>query len=480
MNAKETPISPTYYKILFAILLVLATGLAVWAGYNHLQVNAYRTALQNTYYRAADLAADNLSNLSSDLVKGMYAGTSPQLSMISSKMWKESAAAKSALSSLPISGSTLENTNRFLSQAGDYAMYLSRKTASGAELTDEERNQFASLREYADRLSEQMDAIACALQNGELTIEELMEEEFTSNPTTTDNSQSSGQTVSVSTQPQTDSPAEAPTSEEAETSHLQQIEDGFMGYPTLIYDGPFSDHILERTPLMTEGQPEVSAEQARITAANAAGKELSEMREEDSILPSYVFHDALSTSVAITKNGGYLCYLITEKPDNLTAKLSYEEAVNKAQQYLSAHGYDSMKDTYYETDNGVMTLNFAYYDSASQTICYTDLIKVEVSLQDGSILGLDARGYLVNHHDRTIAEPALTVEQAQESLSDALTVDSVRPALIPSSGQNEVATYEFLCSSATGDRILVYINSQTGAEEQLLILLQTPNGTLTK
>ena len=71
MNAKETPISPTYYKILFAILLVLATGLAVWAGYNHLQVNAYRTALQNTYYRAADLAADNLSNLSSDLVKGM-------------------------------------------------------------------------------------------------------------------------------------------------------------------------------------------------------------------------------------------------------------------------------------------------------------------------------------------------------------------------------------------------------------------------
>ena len=217
-----------------------------------------------------------------------------------------------------------------------------------------------------------------------------------------------------------------------------------------------------------------------LTAANAAGKEVTEMREEDSILPSYVFHDALSTSVAITKNGGYLCYLITEKPDNLTAKLSYEEAVNKAQQYLSAHGYDSMKDTYYETDNGVMTLNFAYYDSASQTICYTDLIKVEVSLQDGSILGLDARGYLVNHHDRTIAEPALPVEQAQESLSDALTVDSVRPALIPSSGQNEVATYEFLCSSATGDRILTYINSQTGAEEQLLILLQTPNGTLTK
>ena len=158
---------------------------------------------------------------------------------------------QSALSSLPISGSTLENTNRFLSQAGDYAMYLSRKTASGAELTDEERSQFASLREYADRLSEQMGRHRLRFAERGIDHRGLMEEEFTSNPTT-GNNQNSGQTVSVSTQPQTDSPAEAPTSEEAETSHLQQIEDGFMGYPTLIYDGPFSDHILERTPLMTE------------------------------------------------------------------------------------------------------------------------------------------------------------------------------------------------------------------------------------
>ena len=71
-------------------------------------------------------------------------------------------------------------------------------------------------------------------------------------------------------------------------------------------------------------------------------------------------------------------------------------------------------------------------------------------------------------------------EQAQQSLSDILTVDNTRLALIPTSGQNEVCVYEFLCTSPTGDRILSYINTQTGAEEQILILMQTPNGTLTK
>ena len=166
--------------------------------------------------------------------------------------------------------------------------------------------------------------------------------------------------------------------------------------------------------------------------------------------------------------------------DRLVLTDHLEDAVAKAQQFLEKYGYSSMKDTYYETRDGVMTLNFAYYEPNTQTICYTDLIKVEVSLQDGSIVGLDARGYLVNHHDRTLQSPSITVEQAQQSLSDILTVDNTRLALIPTSGQNEVCVYEFLCTSPTGDRILSYINTQTGAEEQILILMQTPNGTLTK
>lgn len=136
MNQKDTPVSPLYYKILVTLMLALSIILGVWAAYSHLSARAYRTALQNTYCRAADSAADNLANLSDDLVKGMYTGSSPQLSQICARLWKESAAAKSSLSALPLE-STLSATNKFLSQAGDYAMYLSRKTANGSPLTEE-------------------------------------------------------------------------------------------------------------------------------------------------------------------------------------------------------------------------------------------------------------------------------------------------------------------------------------------------------
>ena len=68
-------------------------------------------------------------------------------------------------------------------------------------------------------------------------------------------------------------------------------------------------------------------------------------------------------------------------------------------------------------------------------------------------------------------------------MSPSLTVLSQRLALIPTSGQNEVLTYEFQTRAGEGDdaqKILVYVNASTGAEEQILLLLETPEGTMTK
>ena len=246
MNQKDTPVSPLYYKILVTLMLALSIILGVWAAYSHLSARAYRTALQNTYCRAADSAADNLANLSDDLVKGMYTGSSPQLSQICARLWKESAAAKSSLSALPLE-STLSATNKFLSQAGDYAMYLSRKTANGSPLTEEERSSFASLREYADRLSVQLDDLACSLQNGSLTIEQLQA---------------------------SDKDASAFAVHADGDDRLRQLEDSFTGYPTLIYDGPFSDHLLEKTPQMTRDKPAITPEQAKAIASRVTDRPL--------------------------------------------------------------------------------------------------------------------------------------------------------------------------------------------------------------
>ena len=80
------------------------------SSHSHLSARALRTALQNTYCRAADSAADNLANLSDDLVKGMYTGSSPRLFADCARLWKESALPNPPIPPLPLE-STLSATN---------------------------------------------------------------------------------------------------------------------------------------------------------------------------------------------------------------------------------------------------------------------------------------------------------------------------------------------------------------------------------
>ena len=44
---------------------------------------------------------------------------------------------------------------------------------------------------------------------------------------------------------------------------LETTASDFKDYPTLIYDGPFSDHIAQKEPLWLKGKAEISAEEAK-------------------------------------------------------------------------------------------------------------------------------------------------------------------------------------------------------------------------
>jgi len=57
-------------------------------------------------------------------------------------------------------------------------------------------------------------------------------------------------------------------------------------------------------------------------------------------------------------------------------------------------------------------------------------------------------------------------------------VQNVKLTIIPSSGEHERLCWEFLCRAQNGNNVLVYINAETGAEEQILLLKINDNGTL--
>ena len=72
-----------------------------------------------------------------------------------------------------------------------------------------------------------------------------------------------------------------------------------------------------------------------------------------------------------------------------------------------------------------------------------------------------------------------SVLRAKEEVSPRLTVLSDRMAVIPTDGGNEVLCYEYTCRAGNGRKVLVYINAYNAKEEQVLLLEENENGTLT-
>jgi germination protein YpeB len=109
-------------------------------------------------------------------------------------------------------------------------------------------------------------------------------------------------------------------------------------------------------------------------------------------------------------------------------------------------------------------------------LCY--LIKVKIALDTGKILGCEATGYLNMHEERKLEEPKITIEQAKEKLNPNLNILSEKLAIIPTKWKTEVKCYEF--KGTVGEKeFIVYINANTGAEEDILVILETEGGILT-
>ena len=80
-----------------------------------------------------------------------------------------------------------------------------------------------------------------------------------------------------------------------------------------------------------------------------------------------------------------------------------------------------------------------------------------------------------------ISLAGMTQAQAQRNLSTDLQVQNVKSCVIPKENGTEAPCYEFHCKSkTTQDEVLVYVNTQTGQEEDIKLLLYSDEGTLVK
>ena len=436
--------------ILLSVILLIVIAIL---GYNlYEQKNKYATITENDYNKAFYEVVDYVQNVKTYLAKTMVSKTAEHGAEMLTHVWRESNLAQSYLGMLPIESQELENTEKFLNQISEFSYSLSRKTIEGNELSDDDMSKIKELYNYSNDLSNTLNEMSDELNNGTLKWADLMK-----------NTESS---------------------EITEVSGFDVVEDNFHEFTGLIYDGAFSEHItsLEKKGLTGD---DIDEETAKQKAEEFIGKDkIKETKSngyvENGDIPVYRFeittNEEQNIGISISKKGGHVVFLNYNR--NVTEeKISPEEAVQKGKEYLNNKGFPNMQETYYLKENGFITVNYAY--KQNNVVIYPDLIKVKIALDNGEIIGLESTGYLNNHYERNISKNLISIEDAKKQLTNNIEIKSEGLAIIPTEWNTEILCYEFKGKVEDID-FIAYINAETGEEEDILIITNTPNGTLTE
>ena len=440
---------------MLSIIVVLFSIIIILGIYTYKKQIEYRQASENSYNMAFYEVVDYVQNVEVYLAKSLITNSPASSAESLTNVWREANLALSYLAQLPIESHELENTAKFLNQVSDYSYSLYTKNLKEEELTEEDMKNLKNLHEYSVELENTLNQLSADINDGRISWGEL----------TKKGTIAFAQQVSNISQ-----------------DSFDNLEQTFHEYSGLIYDGAFSEHITKAEKVGLTGE-NIDEETAKNKATelfwNNNIKEVNSYGKSEGDITSYdfgiSFNDDTSATVSISEKGGHIIYM--DKNREVTSEtISQEEADKKAKEFLESKGFKNMKETYYLKQSGIVTINYAYQQD--DVIIYPDLIKVKVALDNGEILGIETTGYLNSHQERKIEEPKVTVEKAKESLNKDLTIESEELTIIPTEWKTEVLCWEFE-GNIEGLDFIVYVNAETGKEEDILIVTNTPNGTLT-
>ncbi|HLT58373.1 MAG TPA: germination protein YpeB [Limnochordales bacterium] len=436
---------------LLAVGLVAALAFGGWQWWQREQAE---TMLAAQYQRAFYELLSQVENTEVLLAKSLVAASPGQQVIHLTDIWRQAFGAQANLNQLPLTDISLLRTSRFLTQAGDYAYALARRAARGESVTPEQWEQLEQLKRQAGLVARQLQSVIEESRRGQLTWQEVRRL----------------------------ANRRLARGENRFRDGFERLELQLTEFPTLIYDGPFSDHIERRDPRGVTGSMVSREEAVRIAREFVPLRDPARVQvtgEVEGPIPAFAVRveregGGPAVELHVSRRGGHVVWMLDGRGAGEPA-LSLEQAVDRAREFLAQRGMGGFAPTWATAAQGRAVIPFVLVEDGVRI--YPDLVKVTVALDDGAVLGYEALGFLMSHHQRQLPRPRLSEAEARERVHPALRTDGGRLALIPLETLEEVLTWEFP-GELDGDPYVVYINALTGAEEQILKLLPTGEGTL--
>lgn len=439
--------------ILIAILIITVFGMGIYIYRSNKNHNNFK---ENEYTAAFCELINYTENVENYLAKSLISKSNENGAATLTEIWKDANLALVYLSKLPISSEKLENASKFLNQVSDYSYSLSRKNIKDENLTEEDLKNLETFYKYSMEISNVLNALDEDFSVGNISWNELNQNKIPESAWQVDN---------------------------ISKTSFGNIDENLNEYAGLIYDGAYSDHVNKADKKGLIGE-EIDVEKAKELAKkvleNYGIKEIysnGELTNADIDVFDFYFktNEDIEGSIGITKKGGWLLYFNSDR-DVAERRVSNEEAERIGKEFLSKQNFKNMEATYFLENGNILTINYAYNQNG--IIVYPDLIKVKIALDNGNVLGIESTGYLNSHEERKIPDNKITSEQAKKDVNKNLEILSEKIAIIPTKWKTEKVCYE-IKGKVYEREFLVYINIETGEEEDILVILETEGGTLT-
>ena len=429
--------------VVSGVLALSTIGLGIGLGVQNAKVKDASAQIEAVYKKNYYSLADNVNSCDTNISKLLASSSDDYRAKMLEEIAQSAQEMQIFVGSLPLSSDGILQCVKFINQMSGYTQTLEKKIAQGGELgasdiatLSEMHNTLNDMKEFLNDMSSRMIAGYSIMDASRRTRGDFDEFSWS-------------------------------------FSQISATE-----YPSMIYDGPFSDSVVDQKIKGLSGD-EISKEEANdkiyelfdnISSLKYAGK-------TDGKFETFNFEmtnsDDQRLYVQVTKKGGHLL-TISGRNAGGQSVLDYDKAEKIALNFAEKNGVQNAQVVWHQELNGQMYFNIT--PTQNGVVLYPDLVKVKVDLENENVVGFDAIAYYTNHTDRQIEIATIFAEDAREQISQDFDIVAERLCLSPLDFNREVLCWEFECEKENAT-FYFYINAQTGKQENVLKVVYTTDGS---
>lgn len=409
--------------------------------YSHIRIS-------NIYEENLNLLSTKCYEIEQSLSKLSVCTDCEQAIKILSDIIDDSCTASGAMSVLPLSPEYTTIINRYFNHLSDYSRFMLYSSAKGELPSSTYGENISALYKSVNGINSAIASLGSNSENTAYDWSLYLEKEI----------------------------AESDMLSDRFFGTVEAIQTESIDYPTLIYDGPFSDSAINKTVNETENKNIDKKEAERLFVNFLSLKGSYRLACCDSC------DGKISTwCVGIETNGKTYYGNVSQKSGKIISflcdngaskqKFSRDDAIKAGTDFLNSHGYDNMEAQYCEVTENIATVNYVYKENG--ILIYPDMVKIRINLENGNVEGFEGFSYYANHHERNLDGGKKVIPTSILPENCQITAENI--ALIPTDTGDEQLCIEIRCT-VNDETYILYFDKETLKETKIFKVLSTENG----